>query len=87
MKTILTVTVSVFALAGLPAPAAAQREQMPGMTMPMPDKPPAKKAGAEKKTAAKKPAKKAPAKKPLRAGTSAPHSGHPPASPSSQWKR
>ena len=57
MKTILTVTVSAFALAALPTPVAAQHQNMPGMTMPMPAKPAAK-GPAKKKAAARKPAKK-----------------------------
>lgn len=58
MKTILTATVSAFALAALSVPASGQ--SMPGMTMPMPAKPAAKlKPPAKKKPAAKRAAKKA----------------------------
>ena len=67
MKSICTVTVSAFALAGLSAPAGAQHQHMPGMTMPTPTKPAAK-TPAKKEPAARKPAKKraagAPAKRP-----------------------
>src|SRR3954470_22824725 len=61
---------SALALAQLAAPAVAQHQHMPGMTMPMPAKPAAKKPAVKKKAAPKKktaavtktPAKKAVAK-------------------------
>jgi hypothetical protein len=60
VKSRLVVAASALALANLAAPAAAQHQHMPGMTMPMPaepatkKKPAAKKAAPKKKTAAKK---------------------------------
>jgi hypothetical protein len=44
VKTILTVTVSALALAGLATPAVAQHQHMPGMEMPAPEKKPAEPA-------------------------------------------
>jgi len=66
VKMRLTVTVSAVALAGLPAPAAAQQQNMPGMTMPMPAKPPSQKAEPQRKAGAKEPAKQEPAATPPR---------------------
>jgi hypothetical protein len=79
----LTVTASAVALAGLPAPAAAQQHDMPGMTMPMPAKPPSQKA-------ARKPAKQEPAAElpppegepmpgmPMASSSTGEHTGHTP---------
>src|SRR4051794_28150684 len=82
VKPALFAAASALALANLAAPAVAQHQHMPGMTMPMPAKPAAKKPAARKKAAAKKPAaEKAVAKtKPSAAKkASAAHSDHMPA--------
>lgn len=49
---------SALALAAASTPAAAQHQQMPGMTMPMPAKPATKKPAPKKKVAAQKPTRK-----------------------------
>jgi hypothetical protein len=76
----LTAGVSVLALLALSAPASAQHQHMPGMTMPTAAKPAAKKKPApKKKEAAKKPSRKAAAKKkiPAKPKSSATHAKHP----------
>jgi hypothetical protein len=60
VKSRLPIAASALALAPLAAPAVAQHQHMPGMTMPMPEK-----AEAKKKNAAKKPATK---RKPMEHG-------------------
>ncbi len=69
VKLILTVTVSALVLAPLPAPAVAQHQDMPGMTMPAPARPAAKKKPAAKKEAVKKSSTAKPK-------SSAAHGGH-----------
>ena len=79
MKVLLTVTVSALALAALSAPAVAQHQNMPGMTMPMSERPPAKNSAPKKKASAKKLTTTTAAKK-KRAmpKASATHAGHAP---------
>jgi hypothetical protein len=80
VKIALTAAVSVVALLAVSAPASAQHQHMPGMTMPTPAKPAAKKkAIPKKKETAKKPSRKAAAKKkiPAKPKSSATHAEHP----------
>lgn len=75
MKTSLFVATSALAFVAQSAPAAAQHQQMPGMTMPMPEKKPAAKKPAPKKATAKKPATKTATKKtaPKQTAAAKPH--------------
>jgi hypothetical protein len=54
VKIALTAAVSVVALLAVSAPASAQHQHMPGMTMPTPAKPAAKKKPVPKKKEAAK---------------------------------
>ena len=80
MKTQMFYAASVLALASFSVPVGAQHMHMPGMTMPMPEKPAAKKKAVKKATpkkSAKNPAgSKATAKKTASKKSRAQHAGH-----------
>ena len=89
MKNKLLVAASALVLAALSAPASAQHQHMPGMTMPMPAKPAAKKPAAKKKATKAAPKKKVAAKKPAAKQETASkpsptHPGHTQAQPGTQ---
>jgi hypothetical protein len=75
VKSKLLIAASALALAQLAAPANAQHQHMPGMTMRMPAKPAAKKKPAAK-PAAKKPVAKKPVAKKKAATTTRPTASH-----------